>query len=246
MRRGGYAWVVAGLVAASAGLGGCTLRSSGADVVQGKKDFVARCGTCHTLARAGSKGTAGPNLDEAFRRSRMDGIKSSTFMGVVERQIENPNTNQEIDPQTGKPTTTMPANIVKGEAARNVAAYVAQAAAVPGKDTGRLASVGEQKAQGTAKEANGTLDIPVAGAGLAFKFADAQASAGQVTVTAKNPQATDHNIAIQGQGIDQKGNIVQSGGTSKLTVDLKPGTYTFYCSVDGHRQAGMQGKLTVK
>jgi plastocyanin len=140
----------------------------------------------------------------------------------------------------------MPANIVTGEAARNVAAYVAQAAAVPGKDTGRLASVGEQKAQGTAKEVNGALDIPVAGAGLAFKFADAQASAGQVTVTAKNPQATDHNIAIQGQGIDQKGNIVQSGGTSKLTVDLKPGTYTFYCSVDGHRQAGMQGKLTVK
>src|SRR3954454_17444061 len=171
MRRGGYAWVVAGLVAASAGLGGCTLRSSGADVVQGKKDFVAHCGTCHTLARAGSKGTAGPNLDEAFRRSRMDGIKSSTFMGVVERQIENPNTNQEIDPQTGKPTTTMPANIVKGEAARNVAAYVAQAAAVPGKDAGRLASVGEQKAQGTAKEANGRLDLPVAAAGLAFKFA---------------------------------------------------------------------------
>jgi plastocyanin len=246
MRRGGYAWVVAGLAAASAGLSGCTLKSSGSDLVQGKKDFVARCGTCHTLARAGSKGTVGPNLDEAFRRSRQDGMKSSTFMGVVERQIENPNTNQQVDPQTGKTLPSMPANIVTGEAARNVAAYVAQSAAVPGKDTGKLAQVGEQKAQGTAKESNGTLDIPVAGAGLAFKYADAQASAGQVTVTAKNPQATQHNIAIQGQGIDQKGNIVASGGTSKLTVDLKPGTYTFYCSVDGHRQAGMQGKLTVK
>jgi plastocyanin len=245
MWRGGYAWVVAGC-AVAAGLGGCTLKSGGADLAQGKQDFVEGCGTCHTLARAGSKGTAGPNLDEAFRRARQDGMKSSTFMGVIERQILNPNTDKQIDPQTGKPLPTMPAKIFTGDKARNVAAYVAQAAAVPGKDSGRLASIGEQKAQGTAKEANGTLDIPVAQAGLAFKFADAQASAGQVTLTAQNPQPTQHNIAVQGNGLDQKGNIVANGGTSKVTVTLKPGTYTFYCSVDGHRQAGMQGKLTVK
>ena len=245
MWRAGYAWLVAGCVLA-VGLGGCTLKSGGADLAQGKADFVAKCGTCHTLARAGSKGTAGPNLDEAFRRARQDGMKSSTFMGVVERQILNPNINQQIDPQTEKPLPSMPAKLVTGDRARNVAAYVAQSAAVPGKDTGQLASIGEQKAQGTAKEANGTLDIPVATAGLSFKYADAQAGAGQVTITAKNPQSTDHNIAIQGNGIDQKGNVVANGGTSKLSVDLKPGTYTFYCSVDGHRQAGMQGKLTVK
>ena len=246
MRRGGYAWVVASLAAASAGLGGCTLKSSGEDLVQGKTDFVKSCGTCHTLARAGTKGTVGPNLDEAFRRSRQDGMKNSTFMGVVERQIENPNLNDQIDPQTGKVLPKMPADIVTGDAARNVAAYVAQAAAVPGKDSGKLAQVGEQKAQGTAKEANGTLDIPVAGAGLAYKFANATASAGQVTIESKNPQPTGHNIAITGAGVNQQGNVVQGGGTSKLTVNLKPGTYTFYCSVDGHRQAGMQGKLTVK
>ena len=245
MWRGGYPWLVAGCVLAL-GLGGCTLKSGGADLAQGKADFVAKCGTCHTLARAGSKGTVGPNLDEAFRRARQDGMKSSTFMGVVERQILNPNINPQIDPQTEKPLPSMPAKIVTGDRARNVAAYVAQSAAVPGKDTGQLASIGEQKAQGTAKEANGTLDIPVATAGLSFKYADAQAGAGQVTITAKNPQSTDHNIAIQGNGIDQKGNIVANGGTSKVSVDLKPGTYTFYCSVDGHRQAGMQGKLTVK
>jgi plastocyanin len=246
MRRGRYAWVVASLAAASAGLAGCTLKSGGEDVVQGKKLFVSRCGTCHTLARAGTKGTVGPNLDEAFRRSRQDGMKDSMFMGVIERQIENPNINPQVDPQTGKTLPSMPANIVTGLAARNVAAYVAQAVAVPGKDTGKLAQVGEQKAQGTAKEANGALDIPVAAAGLAYKYADAQASAGQVTITSKNPQATDHNISIQGPGLNQQGNVVKGGGTSKLTVNLKPGTYTFYCSVDGHRQAGMQGKLTVK
>jgi uncharacterized cupredoxin-like copper-binding protein len=245
MWRGRYAWVVAGCVGA-VGLGGCTLKSGGADLAQGKADFVAKCGTCHTLARAGTKGTLGPNLDEAFRRSRQDGIKSSTFMGVVERQILNPNINGQVDPATGKPVTSMPGKILTGDRARNVAAYVAQAAAVPGKDTGQLASIGEQKAQGTAKEANGTLDIPVATAGLSFKYADAQAGSGQVTISAKNPQSTDHNIAIEGNGLNQKGNVVNNGGTSKLSVDLKPGTYTFYCSVDGHREAGMQGKLTVK
>jgi plastocyanin len=247
MRRGGYAWVVASLAAASAGLGGCTLKSSGEDLVQGKKNFISGCGSCHTLARAGTKGTVGPNLDEAFRRPRQDGMKSSTFMGVVERQIENPNINGQTDPQTGKPLTSMPAKIFSGDAARNVAAYVAQAAAVPGKDSGRLASVGGGKAQGTAKEANGTLDIPVVpGGGLAYKFANATASAGQVTITSKNPQSTQHDIAITGNGVNAKGAVVSGGGTSKFTVNLKPGTYTFFCSVDGHRQAGMQGKLTVK
>jgi uncharacterized cupredoxin-like copper-binding protein len=245
MWRGGYAWVVAGC-AVAAGLGGCTLKSGGADLAQGKQDFVEGCGSCHTLARAGSKGTVGPNLDEAFRRARQDGMKSSTFMGVVERQILNPNTSSQVDPQTGKDLPSMPAKIFTGDKARNVAAYVAQAAAVPGKDTGRLASIGEQQAQGTAKEANGTLDIPVATAGLAYKFKDAQATAGKVTFVSKNPQPTQHDIAITGNGVNAKGAVVSSGGTSRFTANLKPGTYTFYCSVDGHRQAGMQGKLTVK
>lgn len=245
MWRGGYAWVVAGC-AVAVGLGGCTLKSGGADVAQGKADFVKGCGTCHTLARAGTKGTVGPNLDEAFRRSRQDGMKSSTFMGVVERQILNPNINPQVDPQTGKALPSMPAKIFTGDQARNVAAYVAQAAAVPGKDTGPLAAIGEKKAQGTAKESNGTLDIPVAAAGLAYKYANAQANAGQVTITSKNPQTTQHDIAIVGNGVSAKGEVVSNGGTSKFSTNLKPGTYTFYCSVDGHRQAGMQGKLTVK
>jgi len=135
---------------------------------------------------------------------------------------------------------------VTGQDAVNVAAYVAQAAGVPGEDTGKLATVGAQKAQGTAKESNGALDIPVADAGLAYKFADAQASAGSVKITSKNPQPTDHNIAIEGGGLNQKGPVVKSGGTSQITVDLKPGEYTFFCSVDGHREGGMVGKLTVK
>ena len=93
---------------------------------------------------------------------------------------------------------------------------------------------------------DGTLDIPVADQGLAYKFAAAEAPAGSVTIESKNPQPTGHNIAVEGNGLDEKGPVIQDGETSKVTVDLKPGEYTFYCSVDGHRQAGMEGKLTVK
>jgi uncharacterized cupredoxin-like copper-binding protein len=140
----------------------------------------------------------------------------------------------------------MPEKLVTGDNARDVAAYVAMAAARPGKDTGKLAAAGAKKAQGTAQAKNGTLDIPVAAAGLAYQFADATAPAGQLTIQSKNPQPTDHDIAIEGNGVNAKGPVVTSGGVSKFSTDLKPGTYTFFCSVPGHREGGMVGKLTVK
>jgi plastocyanin len=247
MWRGGYGSVVVSVCAVAAVfLSGCSLKDSGTNLVNGKTLFVSKCGTCHTLARAGTTGVAGPNLDEAFLRSRQDGFKDSTFRGVIVRQILNPNINSQIDPTNEKPLTTMPDRIVTGDNARDVAAYVAQTAALPGKDTGKLAAVGQKSAQGTAVAKNGTLDIPVAAAGLAYQFKDATATAGQVTVTSKNPQSTQHDIAIEGNGFNTKGALVQDGGVSKFTADLKPGTYTFFCSVPGHREGGMVGKLTVK
>jgi plastocyanin len=234
------------LAAAALALTGCELKSSGTNLVNGKKLFAQDCGSCHTLARAGTTGTTGPNLDEAFKRARADGFGQSTFKGVVERQILNPNVNPQIDPQTGKQVPSMPPKIVTGDDARDVAAYVAFAAARPGKDAGKLAAAGAKKASGTAVAKNGTLDIPVAAAGLAYQYANATAPAGQVTITSKNPQPIGHDIAIEGNGVNAKGAIVQGGGTSKLTANLKPGTYTFFCTVPGHREGGMVGKLTVK
>ena len=246
MRRGGYAPVVVGLAAVALGLSGCELKSSGTNVVNGKTLFAQKCGACHTLARANTTGTAGPNLDEAFAQSRADGLGQSTFRGVVYRQILNPNINSQVDPATEKDIASMPAKLVTGDDARDVAAYVAQAAAVPGKDTGKLAAAGAKKAEGTATEKNGTLSIPVAAAGLAYQFADATATAGQVKIESKNDQPIAHDIAVEGNGVNAKGPVVQSGGTSQFSTDLKPGTYTFYCSVPGHREGGMEGKLTVK
>jgi plastocyanin len=243
--RGMFVLVGCAAVAAlTSGCGGAS--TSQANVIHGKEQFVAKCGVCHTLARAGTKGNAGPNLDEAFARARRDGFGETTFAGIVEQQIGQPSRLPQVDPKTGKEAPGMPANIVTGRDAHDVAAYVAMTAAAGGEDSGQLASVGARP-EGTAKEEGGTLAIPVhPNGGLAFEFADAEATAGPVKIVSKNDESIDHNIAVEGSGLDEKGPVVKNGATSEVDIDLEPGEYTFYCSVDGHRAGGMEGKLTVK
>jgi plastocyanin len=84
------------------------------------------------------------------------------------------------------------------------------------------------------------------GGQLKFDKTTLSAKAGKVTITLNNPAPVPHAIAIQGGGVDKSGSTVSAGGKSTVTVALKPGTYTFFCPVDGHRAAGMQGTLTVK
>jgi len=84
-----------------------------------------------------------------------------------------------------------------------------------------------------------------AGGQLKFDKSALSAPAGTVTITLKNTQDLSHDIAIKG-GVDVKGSIVGKGATSTVTVKLKPGQYTFYCSVPGHEAAGVNGALTVK
>jgi len=80
---------------------------------------------------------------------------------------------------------------------------------------------------------------------LKFDKTTLDAKAGTVTIKFDNPSGTPHAVAVEGNGVDKDGKTVTKGKDS-LTVDLKPGTYEFYCPVDGHRQAGMKGTLTVK
>ena len=247
MERGSFARVVIGGVVSALVLSGCQLKGGGEDLVNGKTLFVQECAACHVLERAGATGVTGPDLDAAFAQARADGIGESTFRGVVEQQILHPNINQQVDPKDRKTRLPlMPAKLVEGDDARDVAAYVAQAVAKEGDDPGRLASVGAQKAEGTAEAANGVLDIPVAAAGLAYQFADAKAPAGELRVTSENPQTVPHDIAVEGNGVNEKGEVVQGGGTSEFSANLQAGEYTFFCSVPGHREGGMEGKLTVE
>ena len=141
----------------------------------------------------------------------------------------------------------MPANLVTGTDAEDVAAYVAQAAARPGQDTGRLATIGQGPSNAVAKAKGGKLEIPTDPSGaLAYKFGSAEAPAGSLTVESKNDASVDHDIAIEGNGVNEKGDTVSGGGVSTIDADLQPGEYTFYCTLPGHRAGGMEGKLTVK
>jgi uncharacterized cupredoxin-like copper-binding protein len=228
-------------------LTGCELKDDGDNLVNGKTLFVQKCAACHTLARADAKGVVGPNLDEAWQQAAKDGFGRSTYEGLVHRQILHPNRHPQYDPESRKPLPLMPAGLVTGEDSQDVAAYVASAAAESGKDPGRLADVGNQQSKEVAKAQGGKLEIPADPNGaLAYEFGSAEAPAGKLEIDSKNDASIPHDISIEGNGVDEQGDEVQGGGVSTVNVDLKPGEYTFYCSVPGHREGGMEGKLTVK
>ena len=111
--------LAAAVLAAGCGTGGKAVAH--ADQANGAKLFSGKgqCAGCHVLAAAGSKGTTGPNLDDAFGPSRQQGFKESTIQNVVLDQIR-------------EPSPPMPKNLVTGQDAQDVAAYVAAKAGVPG------------------------------------------------------------------------------------------------------------------
>ena len=143
MQLRGLAGACAVLIAAIAATGcGTTGLPEAGDTTRGKELFKEKCGQCHTLADAGTRGVIGPNLDDAFRQSRADGLGDATIQSVVRGQISYP----VEDPPTGAPG--MPADIVTGDDADSVALYVASVAALPvraqpGTDTGGGGGSGE-------------------------------------------------------------------------------------------------------
>jgi cbb3-type cytochrome c oxidase subunit III len=124
-RRQAVALILLALVAAL-GLAACGdtvgYSEGTGDKIRGKELFTKGCGSCHTLADAGTSGKIGPNLDYAFVQSRIDGLGEDTILQVVRGQIAYPVTT----PSTGAPG--MPADIFEGQDAEDVAAYVASVA----------------------------------------------------------------------------------------------------------------------
>jgi plastocyanin len=80
---------------------------------------------------------------------------------------------------------------------------------------------------------------------LKYEQTDVSATAGSVTIDFTNMSSLPHDVTIEGNGASGQTDTITSSSTS-TTIDLDPGTYTFFCSVDGHRAAGMEGTLTVK
>jgi plastocyanin len=234
------------LVALALGAAGCSdsKNADNANLILGKQQFVAKCGSCHTLAHADTKGIVGPNLDEAFRYAVDEADGRDTIRGVVEHQVLYPN-----------PENVMPKNLASGAKLTDIAAYVAAVAAKPGSDTGLLASaVAAPGAGKPAVEKAGKLDIDANPAGqLAYTTTKATATPGAVTITMANMSGVSHNIAIEpgengatGKGTPLAASSFISKGSTSVTVNLKPGSYTFFCQAPGHRAAGMYGTLTVK
>jgi plastocyanin len=80
---------------------------------------------------------------------------------------------------------------------------------------------------------------------LAYNTKQLSAKAGTVTITFANSSPLEHNVTIAEGSKVLGATPTFKGGSRTLKLKLKPGTYTFYCSVPGHRQAGMEGTLTV-
>jgi plastocyanin len=80
---------------------------------------------------------------------------------------------------------------------------------------------------------------------LKYEQTDVSATAGSITIDFTNMSSLPHDVTIEGNGASGGTDEITNSSTS-TTVDLDPGTYTFFCSVDGHRAAGMEGTLTVK
>jgi cbb3-type cytochrome c oxidase subunit III len=119
--------VAAALVAGGCGTGGKAAGQT--DAQNGQKLFQSKCAGCHTLAAAGSRGTIGPNLDDAFAEDRREKFEQSTIQNVVLDQIR----------QAAAP---MPRNLVTGSDAQDVAAYVASSAGLGGGNAKSPAQLG--------------------------------------------------------------------------------------------------------
>jgi plastocyanin len=109
------------------------------------------------------------------------------------------------------------------------------------------AGAGGGEAEGGSEGSAAAVDFEAASSGLAYTTKSATAEAGKVTIDFTNPQPVPHDVAIE----DSSGEVIAeteelSEGSASANANLKPGTYTFFCTVPGHREAGMEGTLTVK
>ena len=200
---GACAVLIAALAATGCGSGGL---SEAGDEGRGKELFAGegRCASCHVLADAGSAGVIGPNLDDAFRQAREDGLGEGTIRAVVRDQISYPIES----PNTGSPG--MPADLVTGEDADAVAAYVASVAGLPAQGGGSEAGGGTttESGGGTTTEggggetADGEAVFAEAGCGgcHALEAANASGNVGPSLDESKPPKELVIDRVTNGQG----------------------------------------------
>jgi len=105
---------------------------------------------------------------------------------------------------------------------------------------------GGSEAGGKASGPGGTLEVIANESALLYEEQSLEANAGEVTINFDNPSAIGHDVAIEKDGEQIAATEVIMESEDSTTAELEPGDYVFYCTVPGHREAGMEGPLTVK
>lgn len=207
----GVTLAAAAMLTAGCGTGGRA--SENADRSRGKTLFTASCGSCHTLADAGTRGQVGPNLDDAFAGPRSEGFKESSIREIVRGQILYPVTQPAGIVKVGETeqrATGMPAGLVTGDDADAVAAYVASVAGKTGAGASTQATTTATQATQT-ETTGGSNDLVAqgrsvfaqAGCGSCHTLKDAGASGtvGPNLDERKPPKALVLDRATNGKGV---------------------------------------------
>lgn len=115
------------------------------------------------------------------------------------------------------------------------------------KESGGEQPPAEKGGEAGASGPGGTLQLEANETEIAYETTKLSSKPGKVTIDFNNPSSLPHNVAIEDEAGEQLGEseTVAKGETS-VSAELAPGTYHYYCTIPGHREAGMEGTLTVK
>jgi uncharacterized cupredoxin-like copper-binding protein len=97
----------------------------------------------------------------------------------------------------------------------------------------------------TTTTTSAATSVPVSETEFKITLPKSTLAAGSYSFEVANDGKIEHDLVIKGNGVDEKTPTIAPGKSATLNVDLKPGTYDVYCSIPGHKQAGMDVKLTV-
>jgi plastocyanin len=114
-------------------------------------------------------------------------------------------------------------------------------------DTAATETAAETTSEMTEDQASsgGGETIAISESDFKLDPADVEAKAGSITFELTNDGETEHNLEVEGNGIEEVSDTITAGQSTKFTVDLEPGTYEIYCAIGSHKDLGMEGELTV-